>query len=179
MIRFELIKLYEIQSNLRSLSYFNLLGRLRLTLALARITLTIPMRIDQVMQEKDPQDGEASEEDEETEEAEEAGPSSRAGRRKRSGLLPRGVAGLLEATVAVLERGEKATMWVSAQTGGESNDETNPEEPAPATSSKSSTPQGPPSTSSSSASPTPVSPDQTTTSSEAPRMKSNSDPHAS
>lgn len=34
-------------------------------------------------------------------------------RAERRGLLPKGVAGLLGATVAVLEKGEKVTLWGS------------------------------------------------------------------
>lgn len=52
VIRFELIKLYEIQNSLRELSYFDVFGRLRLTLQLARITLSIPMAIDKAMKEE-------------------------------------------------------------------------------------------------------------------------------
>ncbi len=51
IIRFELIRLYEIQHSLRQLSYFDVFGRLRLTLQLARVTLSIPMAIDQAMRE--------------------------------------------------------------------------------------------------------------------------------
>lgn len=51
VIRFELIRLYEIQQNLRQLSYFDVFGRLRLTLQLARVTLSIPMAIDTAMKE--------------------------------------------------------------------------------------------------------------------------------
>lgn len=53
IVRFELIRLYEIQHSLRQLSYFDVFGRLRLTLQLARVTLSIPMAIDQAM--KDPE----------------------------------------------------------------------------------------------------------------------------
>ncbi|KAG8908363.1 hypothetical protein FRB99_007291 [Tulasnella sp. 403] len=51
LIRFELIRLYEIQSNLRKLSYFDVRGRLRLTLQLARVTLSLPMVVDLAMRE--------------------------------------------------------------------------------------------------------------------------------
>ncbi|UZJ51084.1 hypothetical protein CBS101457_000404 [Exobasidium rhododendri] len=57
IIRFELIRLYEIQQSLRQLSYFDVFGRLRLTLQLARVTLSIPMAIDQAMKESE--EGEA------------------------------------------------------------------------------------------------------------------------
>ncbi|CAG8634893.1 1392_t:CDS:2, partial [Racocetra fulgida] len=49
IVQFELIRLYEIQQQLRSLSYFDVFGRLRLTIQLARITLTIPLLIDNSM----------------------------------------------------------------------------------------------------------------------------------
>ena len=49
VVKFELIRLYEIQHSLRSLSYFDITGRLRLTLQLARVTLAIPMAVDQAM----------------------------------------------------------------------------------------------------------------------------------
>ncbi|PWN32078.1 uncharacterized protein FA14DRAFT_162345 [Meira miltonrushii] len=53
IVRFELIRLYEIQHSLRQLSYFDVFGRLRLTLQLARVTLSIPMAIDQAMKENE------------------------------------------------------------------------------------------------------------------------------
>ncbi|PWZ00140.1 DnaJ-domain-containing protein [Testicularia cyperi] len=46
----EVTRLYEIQQDLRGLSYFDIPGRLRLTLQLARVTLSIPLAIDQAMQ---------------------------------------------------------------------------------------------------------------------------------
>ncbi|GAA5849268.1 hypothetical protein JCM8547_006497 [Rhodosporidiobolus lusitaniae] len=52
LIKFELIRLYEIQHSLRSLSYFDVYGRLRLTLALTRVTLEIPMVLDRAMAEE-------------------------------------------------------------------------------------------------------------------------------
>src|SRR6266498_4636807 len=49
VVQFELIRLYELQQQLRSLSYFDVFGRLRLTMQLARSTLTIPILIDNAM----------------------------------------------------------------------------------------------------------------------------------
>lgn len=51
IIKFELIRLYEIQQALRQLSYFNITGRLKLTLQLARVTINIPLAIDQAMKQ--------------------------------------------------------------------------------------------------------------------------------
>lgn len=59
IIRFELIRLYEIQHSLRQLSYFDVFGRLRLTLQLARVTLSIPMAIDSAMKAPDETPGTA------------------------------------------------------------------------------------------------------------------------
>lgn len=53
IVKFELIRLYEIQHDLRQLSYFDVFGRLRLSLQLARVTLSIPMAIDKAMREED------------------------------------------------------------------------------------------------------------------------------
>ncbi|CAB5369710.1 unnamed protein product [Rhizophagus irregularis] len=49
IVQFELIRLYELQQQLRSLSYFDVFGRLRLTMQLTKISLTIPMLIDNAM----------------------------------------------------------------------------------------------------------------------------------
>jgi len=49
IVHFELIRLYEIQHSLRQLSYFDVCGRLRLTLQLARVTLSLPCAIDQAL----------------------------------------------------------------------------------------------------------------------------------
>jgi hypothetical protein len=56
IVKFELIRLYEIQHDLRQLSYFDVFGRLRLSLQLARVTLSIPMAIDKAMREDDDDD---------------------------------------------------------------------------------------------------------------------------
>ncbi|CAO1621012.1 unnamed protein product [Sympodiomycopsis kandeliae] len=60
VIKFELIRLYEIQHSLRQLSYFNITGRLKLTLQLARVTINIPLAIDQAMKKGHDQDGAAA-----------------------------------------------------------------------------------------------------------------------
>lgn len=114
VVRFELIRLYEIQQTLRGLSYFNIPGRLRLTLQLARVTLSIPMKVDRAMREGIEDDHELGAE---------VGPDGAAGKKGEGrGLLPRGVAGLLGATCAVLEKGEKVTMWGSGQKFDEDGD---------------------------------------------------------
>ncbi|MBW0540595.1 hypothetical protein O181_080310 [Austropuccinia psidii MF-1] len=129
LVRFELIKLYEIQSNLRSLSYFNLMGRVSLSLALARVTISIPMRIDQAMRgledsnidHDDLNNNNNNNNDQVNEKNQKEPHQSNSNHRQsqdfnqRSGILPPRVAGLLEATVAVLERGERATMWASGK----------------------------------------------------------------
>ena len=60
LLKFEIIRLYEIQHSLRSLSYFDIVGRLRLTLALTRVTLEIPLVLDKAMRLEEPSRGPAS-----------------------------------------------------------------------------------------------------------------------
>ncbi|KAI8049531.1 DnaJ domain-containing protein [Syncephalis plumigaleata] len=43
--KFEVMRLYEIQQELRSLSYFDVLGRLRLTIQMTRVFLAIPIKM--------------------------------------------------------------------------------------------------------------------------------------
>lgn len=43
------MRLHEIQQSLRQLSYFNITGRLKLTIQLARVTINIPLAIDNAM----------------------------------------------------------------------------------------------------------------------------------
>jgi hypothetical protein len=50
VVLFELIRLYEIQHSLRQLSYLDVFGRMRLTLQLVRLTLSLPCAIDRAMQ---------------------------------------------------------------------------------------------------------------------------------
>ncbi|PLW07484.1 hypothetical protein PCANC_24789 [Puccinia coronata f. sp. avenae] len=114
LVRFELMKLYELQASLRALSYFNLLGRLRLSLALARVTLSIPMQIDQAMRAGSSDSDSDLEDDDQDNHHETDGEAKKP--RERKGILPPRVVGLLEATVAVLERGERATLWPSSST---------------------------------------------------------------
>ncbi|CAG8556995.1 11944_t:CDS:2 [Ambispora gerdemannii] len=86
IVQFELMRVYDLQQELRSLSYFDVFGRLRLTLQLARLTLSIPMLIDQAMKHEFAVNG---------------------GKGKYRGLLGDGMAKVLAGLVTLLERGEK------------------------------------------------------------------------
>lgn len=111
VIRFELIRLYEIQHNLRSLSYFDLIGRLRLTLALTRVTLEIPMVLDRAMREEPMSapvsDPGASSQAENNRANPKAKSGSTSSELQRRGLLPTRVKGALVLACYVLEKGEK------------------------------------------------------------------------
>lgn len=78
--------MYELQQQLRSLSYFDVFGRLRLTLQLARLTLTIPVLIDGAMKAEFDALGTKG---------------------TNKGLLGDGVAKVISSLVTVLERGEQ------------------------------------------------------------------------
>lgn len=45
-IRADLLQLYELQQQLRSLSYFNVVGRIRLSMEICKIMLTMTLRKD-------------------------------------------------------------------------------------------------------------------------------------
>lgn len=49
LIKFELMRLYEIQHSLRQLSYFDVPGRLKLTMKLARLTIALPINVDKAI----------------------------------------------------------------------------------------------------------------------------------
>jgi len=102
IVRFELIRLYEIQHSLRQLSYFDVCGRLRLTLQLARVTLSLPCRIDRAMIE------EAEEEERRMAAAASSSSGGRGGSTsKRRGLLHPRVNSVLVSVCGVLEYGER------------------------------------------------------------------------
>jgi len=105
IVRFELIRLYEIQHSLRQLSYFDVCGRLRLTLQLARVTLSLPCRIDRAMIE------EAEEEERRMAATASSSSGSSTGRgpstSRRRGLLHPRVNSVLVSVCGVLEYGER------------------------------------------------------------------------
>ncbi|OLL25503.1 Chaperone protein dnaJ 49 [Neolecta irregularis DAH-3] len=55
----ELHRVNRVQRHLRSLSYFDVVGRMRLTVQLVRVTLAIPMRIDRAIQQRYEQEARA------------------------------------------------------------------------------------------------------------------------
>ncbi|GAA5974460.1 hypothetical protein JCM11641_003228 [Rhodosporidiobolus odoratus] len=117
LIKFELIRLYEIQHSLRTLSYFDVYGRLRLTLALTRVTLEIPMVLDRAMRDETPAPAvgggppvkvevgvrERAEEGEDEGE----GDGGKAGQLERRGLLGMRTRGMLVVTCKLLEKAER------------------------------------------------------------------------
>jgi len=86
IVQYELITLYDIQQELRALSYFDVFGRLRLSLQLAKIFLKIPTLIDEAMKAEHEQTG---------------APGT------KGGLLGDGMAKVIAGLVKVLENGEK------------------------------------------------------------------------
>ncbi|ORX92955.1 DnaJ-domain-containing protein [Basidiobolus meristosporus CBS 931.73] len=51
-VKFEVMKLYEIQGELRSLSYFDVFGRLRLSIQLSRVFFSIPVKMNNAVAER-------------------------------------------------------------------------------------------------------------------------------
>ncbi|KAK9767299.1 hypothetical protein K7432_003027 [Basidiobolus ranarum] len=51
-VKFEVMKIYEIQGELRSLSYFDVFGRLRLSIQLSRIFFSIPVKMNNAVADR-------------------------------------------------------------------------------------------------------------------------------
>ncbi|KAA1075662.1 hypothetical protein PGTUg99_034110 [Puccinia graminis f. sp. tritici] len=149
VVRYEMLELWELQAKLRGMSYFNLVGRMRVSLALARVTLLIPMRIDQALRDGSLSSSRvysSSQEDNLGQEEQDSSPASEMdldqlphpplNHPPRNGILPPKIAGLLQATVAVLERGERATLWPYSSPSAEPS--VHPSSPSPSSSSSSS-----------------------------------------
>lgn len=105
-----------MQYAIRQLGYFNLTGRLRLALTLARVTLEIPMVLDCAMIEDaglhhNSQPGShepsATNSEDSQEEAAANGPRSKPRELQRRGFLPLRVKGALVLTCKMLEKGER------------------------------------------------------------------------
>lgn len=52
LISIELGRIHRVQKKLLALSYFDVLGRMRLTMQLVRVTLAVPVRVDRALQRK-------------------------------------------------------------------------------------------------------------------------------
>lgn len=124
-LKFELIRLYEIQHSLRALSYFDVIGRLRLTLALTRVSLEIPLVLDKAMRAepnrtsptstKKKDDSSNVDPERESWNGTGAAPTATGmgigqGELQRRGLLGPRVKGVLVVACAILSKGEKFGM---------------------------------------------------------------------
>lgn len=53
LISIELGRIHRVQKKLLSLGYFDVIGRVRLTMQLVRVTLAVPVRVDRALQRKE------------------------------------------------------------------------------------------------------------------------------
>ncbi|KAI5785531.1 hypothetical protein DFH27DRAFT_262455 [Peziza echinospora] len=61
LVSIELGRIYRVQKKLRSLRYFDVVGRLSMTLQLVRVTLAVPMRVDRALRLREEQKRRAKE----------------------------------------------------------------------------------------------------------------------
>lgn len=89
LIKFELMRLYEIQLALRQLPYFDIPGRLRLTMQLARLTIALPVNVDKAIMtaQRDQPEGEVQ--------------------LRRGRYLPSSIHSVINLACTVLETGER------------------------------------------------------------------------
>ncbi|KAH7341948.1 DnaJ domain-containing protein [Rhizoctonia solani] len=91
LLKFELIRLYEIQYALRQLSYFDVPGRLKLTIQLARLTIALPVNVDKAIM---------------AEQREENNQQEGGIGRPRGRYLPSSIHSMIGLACGVLEKGE-------------------------------------------------------------------------
>ncbi|GAA5841822.1 hypothetical protein JCM3766R1_005581 [Sporobolomyces carnicolor] len=121
LLKFSLIRMYEIQISLRRLSYFDLYGRLRLTMELMRCMVEVPLILDRAMREDvastspsspDSSRSRSSSVDADPERTAAEGQPGQ-GQLERRGILGVRTKGMLVLTCRVLERAE---TWIGGST---------------------------------------------------------------
>lgn len=93
----ELTRLLEVQHSFRQLSYFDILGRTRLTIQLTRITLSLPIALEKAIAEQNVNYGHNTDADAQTAEHDAILP-------RKVTLLIRGVDGVLQHMEGMLKR---------------------------------------------------------------------------
>ncbi|RUS26533.1 hypothetical protein BC938DRAFT_470644 [Jimgerdemannia flammicorona] len=121
LVRFELMRLYEHQHQLRQLSYFDILGRLRLTMIIARVLMEIPIMINVASKGEDDKAAAAA--------ATKDTKDNKEGRDgtgfSSGGIFGERVEKVLRMVVGLLEKGEKlATTPTRGALGGEGDSDT-------------------------------------------------------
>lgn len=53
MIQFELLRLYELQEEIRSLSYFDVWRRIKLSITIAKVVIQIPLTVNSAIKQED------------------------------------------------------------------------------------------------------------------------------
>lgn len=99
-----LLRLLDIQHDLRQLPYRDICGRLRLTLQLARVTLEMPVAVDRAICERE----EAKEREAQARsQAADGSRTRRVGRSTKGGILPANLTTIICCLVVVLEHSER------------------------------------------------------------------------
>ncbi|GAA5997822.1 hypothetical protein JCM5350_005778, partial [Sporobolomyces pararoseus] len=135
LLKFSLIRMYEIQISLRRLSYFDLYGRLRLTMELMRCMVEVPLILDKAMREDiasasstststngsaSPQNSSDAQGSNETGQGSSQGSQ---GQLERRGILGVRTKGMLVLTCRVLEKAERWTGGSTASTSASWDDD--------------------------------------------------------
>ncbi|GAA5872006.1 hypothetical protein JCM16303_000943 [Sporobolomyces ruberrimus] len=117
LLKFSLIRMYEIQISLRRLSYFDLYGRLRLTMELMRCMVEVPLILDKAMREDLASTGSAPQAQSQSPSSPSDTPGVAGGQLERRGILGVRTKGMLVLTCRVLQRAE---VWTGGSTSSPS-----------------------------------------------------------
>ncbi|RUS19981.1 hypothetical protein BC937DRAFT_86604 [Endogone sp. FLAS-F59071] len=121
LVRFELMRLYELQHELRQLSYFDILGRLRLTMTIARVLMEIPIMIN--VASKGEEDKAAATAAAAGKEANKDDNMTANKEGREGGIFGERVEKVLRMVVGLLEKGEKLATTTSTRGSDSDSDD--------------------------------------------------------
>ncbi|GAA5930284.1 uncharacterized protein JCM15063_004764 [Sporobolomyces koalae] len=145
LVKFSLIRMYEIQINLRRLGYFDLYARLRLTIELMRCMVEVPLILDKAMREDvspahtspdptEPASTSWAESDDRQAGGQDYDSTTAHGQLERRGILGARTKGMLVLTCRVLEKAERWTGGTTSTSSTRSTysweDDTSPNPPS-------------------------------------------------
>ena len=98
VVQFELMKLYELQHELRTLSYFSLWKRMQLSITICKVLLQLPIIINAESKQRQLLEDVKDKNDKKE-------------KIKKGGILGQNIESALKLAVGLLETGEKYTTW--------------------------------------------------------------------
>ncbi|KAL1928179.1 hypothetical protein VTP01DRAFT_3095 [Rhizomucor pusillus] len=110
VVQFELMRLYELQQELRRLSYFDIWRRMQLSITICKVLLQLPIMINTASREKQQQQQRKLEQDQDNDDNDDNSSSQKQQQQQQQqGILGTRVENALKLAVGLLEAGERYT----------------------------------------------------------------------